>query len=101
VRVLVRDLLLVIEPWAQRHGYRVHAVHIEDDERARVEIDVSGKRLALEAYALDAFGNVGVDLDAGGVRHAYTGPLPDLHRMLEEAREQIDEVPAPRGSDLN
>ena len=101
MRVPVQDLLSVIQPWAERHGFRVLGVSIEQDGRARVEIDAGGRRLTLEAYALDSFGNVGVDLDSGGVRHAYTGPLPDLHGMLEEEREEIGRLPAPRPFDVN
>jgi hypothetical protein len=101
VRVLVEDLLLVIRPWATVHGFRFEAVSAGGDERARIEIDAGGRRVTLEAYALDAFGNVGVDLDTGGVRHAYTGPLPDLKRMLEEAREEIEKPLPPVPFDLN
>jgi len=101
VRVPFVDLERVIVPWTKLHGFRFSVTTVDGDERAQVEVDAAGQRFAIEAFALDAFGNVGVDLerDARVVRHAFTGPLPDLLRMLEEVRRAIHELP-PAG-DLN
>lgn len=94
MRIEIEHLLSVIRPWADAHGCRLRA----EADGACIEIDAHGRTLAILVSALDAFGNVAVDVDSGGERHAYTGPLPDLVRMLEEAREQIERHgPGPAG----
>lgn len=89
MRAGVDELLRVIAPFCERHGFRCREVKLDGDDRPRVEIDTF-RRILFEAYALDAYGNVGIDVDAAGVRHAYTGPLPDLARMLDEAWGEME-----------
>ncbi len=95
MHVGVDDLLGVIGPFCERHGFRCREVKLPGDDRARVGIDTF-RRLMFEAYSLDAYGNVGVDVDAGGERRAYTGPLPDLEKLLDEAYAEIERGGATR-----
>jgi hypothetical protein len=93
VRIEIEHLIEVVGPWADAHGFSLRAA----EDRVSIEIEAGGRTLAIVVSALDAFGNVALDVDSADEHHAYTGPLPDLIRMLEEAREQI-ERPAPQPS---
>jgi hypothetical protein len=83
MRVSLMELEAVVGPWATGLGFGVRSGGLADGERVWVDLGSQ----TLEIFALDAVGNVAVEFFslATRKRHAYSGPIPDLKGLLEEA----------------